>query len=111
MPDLEELILPAISCPFDIEKGTRGGIRVRLLKDLVEVEVRHANGEAAYGDICSREQAFVNTQFQPFFALVAQNTEHRVNDIDILAIYVKNLDDTKYTDKASLEQEKLKLLL
>lgn len=55
MPDLEDLILPAISCPFDIEKGMRGGIRVRLLKDLIEVEVRHANGEVSYGDTCSRE--------------------------------------------------------
>lgn len=48
MPSLEELILPAISCPIDVEKGIRGGIRLRLMKDLLEVEIRHANGDASY---------------------------------------------------------------
>ena len=41
---------------------------------------------------------------------MARNTETIVNDIDISAIYVKNLDDTKYTDKKALEEERLRYL-
>ena len=48
LPSLEELILPAISCSIEVEKGVRGGIRLRFLKDLLEVEVRHANGDTNY---------------------------------------------------------------
>ena len=78
MPQLEELILPAISCPIDIERGTRGGIRLRLVKDLLEVEVKHANGDASYasdGNVCSREHVFVNQAYFPFFGVVASNTD------------------------------------
>ncbi len=58
MPPLEDLLLPALSCPIDITKGVRGGIRLRLLRDILEVEVKHANGDVSYGTeekICSRE--------------------------------------------------------
>ena len=94
MPDLEELILPAISCEIEIEKGMRGGIRLRMLKDLLEVEVRHANGDVSYNSekICSRENVFVNAPFYPYFGLVAKNTNKTVNDIDFVGSYVKNLD-------------------
>lgn len=76
MPSLEDLILPAISCPIDIEKNTRGGIRLRLIKDLLEVEIRHANGDASYNSekICSRDHVFVNQPYFPYFGLVAANT-------------------------------------
>lgn len=113
MPSLEELILPAISCPIDVEKGIRGGIRLRLMKDLLEVEIRHANGDASYNSeqICSREHVFVNQAYFPFFGIVASNTDTRINDIDISAVYVKNMDDKRYTDKAALEEERLHYLL
>ena len=48
MPQLEDLLLPAISCPIEVTKGVRGGIRLRLIKDVLEVEVRHANGDVSY---------------------------------------------------------------
>lgn len=113
MPNLEDLILPAISCPFEIEKGTRGGIRLRLMKDLLEVELRHANGDTTYNSdsICSREHVFVNQAFFPFFGVVSANTDTIVNDIDIAAIYVKNLDENRYTDKSALEDLRLHYLL
>jgi hypothetical protein len=64
MPNLEDVILPAISCRFDMEQGIRGGIRLRLIRDLLEVEIRNANGDTNYqggGDrVCSREHVFVN---------------------------------------------------
>jgi hypothetical protein len=113
MPDLEELILPAISCAVDVERGARGGIRLRMMKDLLEVEVRHANGDASYNveQVCSREHVFVNQGYAPYFGVVAGNTDKIVNDIDLLAIYVKNLDEKRYTDKSKLEQDKLRYLL
>ena len=113
MPSLEDLILPAISCPIDIEKGTRGGIRLRMLKDLLEVEVRHANGDTSYGTdpVCSREHVFVNEPYYPYFGLVAANTDKIVNDIDISAIYVKNLDEREYQNKQELEALKLNYLI
>ena len=58
MPPLEDLLLPAISCQLDLTQGLRGGIRLRLIKDILEVEVKHANGDVSYGGddkICSRE--------------------------------------------------------
>ncbi len=39
------------------------------------------------------------------------NTDKIVNDIDIVGVYVKNLDDTRYTDQNELEDERLKYLL
>lgn len=113
MPNLEDLILPAISCPIEIEKGKRGGIRLRLMRDLLEVEVRHANGDATYNTekLCSREQVFINDPFFPYFGIVAANAGPIVNDIDISAIYVKNLDDRRYQDKTALEQTRLRYIL
>jgi hypothetical protein len=98
VPLLEDVMLPAISCQIDLQKATRGGIRLRLLKDLLEVEIRHANGDTSYSP-CSREHVFVNEPYYPYFGIVATNNEEVVNEIDIAAIYVKNLDETKYKDK------------
>ena len=42
---------------------------------------------------------------------MATNTDRVVNDIDIVAIYVKNLDETKYTDINELEDLRLRYLL
>jgi hypothetical protein len=55
MPQLEELILPAISCPIEIQPKTRGGLRIRMLRDVLEVEIRNANGDVSYDKLCSRE--------------------------------------------------------
>lgn len=99
MPNLEDVILPAISCQFDMDQGIRGGIRLRLMRDLLEVEIRNANGDTNYqgGDkMCSREHVFVNQPYYPYFGIVAGNTDRIVNDIDIQAIYLKNLDESKY---------------
>ncbi len=99
MPSLEDLILPAISCRIDVESGMRGGIRLRMINDLLEVEVRHANGDTSYnsgGQICARERVFVNEPYFPNFGVVAANTDTILNDVDIAAIYVKNMDDKVY---------------
>jgi hypothetical protein len=60
MPALEELILPSLSCPIDITRGVRGGIRLRLIRDVLEVEIRNANGDVSYDSdkICSRENVY-----------------------------------------------------
>jgi hypothetical protein len=47
----------------------------------------------------------------PYFGIVATNSDKIVNDIDIAAIYVKNLDDTRYTNENELEDLRLKYLL
>lgn len=114
MPDLEELLLPAISCPIEIVQNTRGGIRLRLLRDLIEVEVRNANGDTSYNadKICAREQVFTKNPFHPFFGVIAGNNNRGItNDIDIEAIYVKNLDENSFKDKSKLEELRLKYLL
>ena len=113
MPQLEDLLLPAISCPIEVTKGVRGGIRLRLIKDVLEVEVRHANGDVSYNSdkVCSRENVFQGQPFYPWLGIVATNTDKIVNDIDIVAIYVKNLDETKYTDITELEDLRLRYLL
>jgi hypothetical protein len=113
MPQLEDLLLPAISCPIEVTKGIRGGIRLRLIKDVLEVEVRHANGDVSYNSdqVCSRENVFQGQPFYPWLGIVATNTDKIVNDIDIVAIYVKNLDDTKYTDITELDDLRLRYLL
>jgi len=43
--------------------------------------------------------------------MVAGNTDLTVNDIDIAAVYIKNLDETKYQDKQALEELRLKYLI
>ena len=113
MPQLEDLLLPAISCPIEVTRGVRGGIRLRLIKDVLEVEVRHANGDVSYDSdkVCSRENVFQGQPFYPWLGIVATNTDTIVNDIDIVAIYVKNLDETKYTDITELEDLRLRYLL
>jgi hypothetical protein len=113
MPQLEDLLLPAISCPIEVTKGVRGGIRLRLIKDVLEVEVRHANGDVSYNSdkVCSRENVLQGQPFLPWLGIMATNTDKVVNDIDIAAIYVKNLDETKYTDITELEDLRLRYLL
>lgn len=111
LPSLEELILPAISCPIEVEAGTRGGIRVRMLKDLVEVDIRHANGDTSYDTVCARDHVFVNEPYFPYFGVVAANTKEVINDIDLLAVYTKNLDSTRYQDMQALEDLKTRYLL
>jgi hypothetical protein len=111
LPTLEELILPAISCPIEVEAGTRGGIRVRMLKDMVEVDIRHANGDTGYDTVCARDHVFVNEPYLPYFGVVAANTNDVINDIDLLAVYTKNLDSATYQDTQALEDLKTKYIL
>lgn len=84
-----------------------------MLKDLIEVEVRNANGDTDYNSdkICAREQVF--NPFHPYFGVIAGNNNSTItNDIDIEAIYVKNLDENSiYQDKSKLEELRLKYLL
>jgi hypothetical protein len=96
MPPLEDLLLPAISCKIEINKGIRGGIRLRYVKDVLEVEIRNANGDVSYNSdkVCSRENVFQGQPYFPWLGVVATNSDKIVNDIDIGAIYVKNLDET-----------------
>ena len=53
----------------------------------------------------------MNQPYFPYFGLVVSNTDTKVNDIDIQAIYVKNMDEKRYIDKAALEEERLHYLL
>ncbi len=56
------------------------------MRDLLEVEIRNANGDTSYGGgdkICSREHVFVNQPYYPYFGVVATNTDKITNDIDI----------------------------
>jgi hypothetical protein len=43
--NLEDMILPSNSCPFDVQKGRRGGIRVIMHSDIFDVEIQNANEE------------------------------------------------------------------
>lgn len=109
MPPLEELLLPAISCPIEVQQRTRGGIRLRMQKGVLEVEIRNANGDVTYDKLCSREAT--KEMYDPYFAMVASNTQEVRNEIDIVAVYVKNLDDKRYTDLNALEEERLRFIL
>ena len=113
MPPLEDLLLPAISCQIEVNKGVRGGIRLRYVKDVLEVEIRNANGDVNYNTdkVCSRENVFQGQPYFPWVGVVASNSNKVINDIDIAAIYVKNLDETKYTDENELEEQRLRYLL
>jgi hypothetical protein len=51
--NLEELILPTNSCPIEINKGTRGGIRFKMDNDGFDVLIRNANDDAEY-TYCNR---------------------------------------------------------
>ena len=54
---------------------------------------------------------FVNQPYFPYIGMIAQNTNTTVNDVDLLAVYVKNMDETKYSNKGILEDERLRYLL
>ena len=86
---------------------------MRVLRDLLEVEIRNANGDASYNQdqICLRDHVFVNQAYFPYFGLMARNTNETVNDIDISAIYVKNLDESRYQDKQALLEERVQYLI
>lgn len=105
---LEDLLLPANSCEFDIRSATRGGIRVRFTQTLYEVEVRNANGQVDYQP-CLRQS--YDEPFRPHFGLVASNKYIGWNDIDILGVYIKNMDPRVYQDAQALEEKRLQLLL
>lgn len=74
----------------------------------LDVEIRHANGDTNYKS-CNR-QHLVEPPFAPFLTIVASNKKN-LNDIDIDAIFVKNMDPRVYTDPKVLEEERLQFLV
>jgi len=106
--NLDQYINAANSCEYDLQKGERGGIRVRILMDYVYVHKKEANGDVAY------TKCIINMIRDPYFhnlAIVSNNkqSEDRISNIDIDAIYFKNFDSLVYQDKAALAAEKLEL--
>lgn len=88
----------------------RGGIRVKVLYDYIYVSKKEANGEVSYSKC-------IHTQIRdPNFhhlALVANNQVHddRISNIDIEALFFKNLDPkTPYQDKKWINKEKMDLV-
>ena len=65
---------------------------MRVTEQQLEIEIRNANGDATYMP-CAR----VTNQdwFRPYVGVVATNAEG-INDIDLKAIYVKNMDPNMY---------------
>lgn len=54
--DLDQFILTHNSCPFEVNKGMRGGIRVRLDAGGFEIDIRNANGDVEYG-YCNKQHS------------------------------------------------------
>jgi hypothetical protein len=45
---LEDFVRGTKSCPIEVNKGMRGGIRIRQDSVGFEIDVRHANGDVEY---------------------------------------------------------------
>lgn len=75
-----------------------------------EVQIRNANGDVEYNK-CSSQTNMDLYISKPFIGVVATNKFNSLNDIDIVAMYVKNRDPNAYSDTAYLEEERLKLLM
>ena len=52
--DLDRIMTNRNSCNFDLNQGTRGGIRVRILMDYIYVWTKDANGDVTYSR-CSQQ--------------------------------------------------------
>lgn len=89
--------MPINSCQIDLNEGVRAGIRIRMDQQNIDVDIREGNGDVSY-KYCNR-QPLVNGAFKPFFGLLASNKVGNINDIDINAIYIKNMDPRVYHDK------------
>ena len=87
--DLELFVNQATSCPFELDKDQRGGIRVNITQNQIDVSVKQANGDASYTN-CRLMPKYHS--FQPFLTITAQNTKETLNEIDLDAIFVKNAD-------------------
>ena len=95
--NLDDWIHPQNSCEFELNKGERGGIRVKVLMDYIYVDKREADGSMSY------QKCVVNQIGYPYFhhfAVVSNNQkdENRVSSIDIDAIFFKNYDSSVYPD-------------
>ena len=93
--NLDDWINGENSCEFDLNRGERGGIRVKVLMDYIYVEKRDADGSRSY------KKCLVNQIRDPYFrhfAIVSNNQrdENRVSSIDIDAIFFKNWDSAVY---------------
>ena len=91
---LDKLIDPKNSCAFDLLSGTRSGVRIKILFDYIYVFKREEPG-------ASYEKCLVNQIRDPYFhhvAIVGNNMEDedRLSEIDIDALYFKNLDPGQY---------------
>eukprot|EP00347_Sterkiella_histriomuscorum_P022120 403331610 len=104
---LEDSILAHSSCPIEISKDMRGGIRIRLDNAGYEIDIRQANGDVEYM-YCVKQQNFET--FKPYLSILAFNNGSK-NEIELQGIYVKNRDPKAYTDKEQLDNERLVMLI
>lgn len=93
--NLDNWITGKNSCEFDLNKGEKGGIRVKILGDYIYVDKREANGETRY------TKCIINQIRDPVFknmAIVSNNRyqDDRVSEIEIDAIQFRNLDSSVY---------------
>lgn len=102
--NLEDYLLPANSCEFDFNQGERGGIRIRGDSSIFEVEIKNANGDTSY-NFCTRT---ANTEPFTFHLGMVASNEKAVNDIDLMAVFVKNMNPKLYQNKQAMEEYRLK---
>ena len=102
---MDVLINEKNSCEYLMTTDVRSGLRIKVIFDYIYVSVRE-DGDVSYNE------CIVHKIKDPNFhhlAIVANNKaeENRISNIDIDAIYVKNLDPRVYNDKAVLNTERL----
>ena len=107
--DLDRIMTNRNSCNFDLNQGTRGGIRVRILMDYIYVWTKDANGDVTYSR-CSQQQ--IRDPVFHYFAITSSNQrdEDRLSNIDVDMVRIKNLDGKVYNDPKELEAEKVELM-
>jgi hypothetical protein len=104
--NLDSYIKDHNSCEFELQKGERGGIRVKVLMDYIYIYKKDATGDPSYGK-CVVNQ--IRDPFFHFFSLVSYNKkrEDRVSSIDIDAIYWNNYDSKAFFDQSLIDAERL----
>lgn len=68
--DLEDYVLDRNNCPIEINKGMRGGIRVRHDSVGFEIDIKSANGDVEY-IYCNK--IATDDHFRPYIGIVASN--------------------------------------
>lgn len=69
---LDEYLLEHNSCPIEINKGVRGGIRVRQDNAGYEIDIRNANGDVEYM-YCNKQPS--RETFKPYVSIQAYNID------------------------------------